>query len=70
MVEKSTFRVFCYVIGFFGIVFMSISKIGTLGKILGILLCVILMAFGFAVTSKWSRYLIGEEQEGSMGKPS
>lgn len=70
--QRSTFRTFTYVVGFLGIVFVTISNSSKLATTLLITLCIILMVFGFFVTSKWSKFLIGEEQTnqpsyGSMG---
>lgn len=71
MVKKSTFRTFCLVVGFFGIVFLIVSNSSTPVKVLGILFSLIFIGFGYAVTGKWSKYIIGEEQEtghkGSFG---
>jgi hypothetical protein len=72
MVKKSTFRTFSLVVGFFGVVFIIISNAGGFAKFIGITISILFIIFGFLVTGKWSKYIIGEEQEapgikGSLG---
>ena len=70
MVKKENFRVGCLVVGFIGLIGIMISDGEKLLKAVGIIVCILLMIFGYVSTGKFGKFIIGEEvqgKEGSMG---
>lgn len=56
----------CFVIGIVGIIFMLNSKMGTPFDIIGVILCILLIVFGFISTGKWGEYIgSGDENFGN-----
>jgi multisubunit Na+/H+ antiporter MnhG subunit len=66
MVKKSTIRTFCMMVGVLFIVVVISSHSSTVPAIVGIGLSIILIIFGFVITSPWVKYIIGEHQEGTI----
>lgn len=66
--KRETFRTIFLTIGFFGMIFMIASKASGAATVVGVLICIILIAFAYIVTGKWGKYLIGEPADsGAMG---
>lgn len=64
MVKKSTFRLFCLIVGFSGFLLISVKKPSIMVSTIGVVLCALIIGFGYAVTGKWGKYLIGEQMDG------
>ena len=63
MVKRRTVRLICLVIGTLALTILLSSHADAFTKILGTILSIILIGFGFAITSKWAEYVIGEPEE-------
>lgn len=72
MVKRYNFRIGCLVVGFIGFVLILISDGEKLLKAIGMIVCILLMIFGFVVTGKWGKLIMGKEvddenPDGAMG---
>lgn len=63
MVNAFQFRLFCSTVSILGLAFILASNAVTPAKVVGVLFCIALLAFGFAVTGRFRKYILGEQMD-------
>lgn len=64
--KASTLRIFCSTVGILGLAFILASKATTPPKVVGSIICIFFILFGFLVTGGLRKYIIGEQVDDAM----